>query len=56
MIYKEIVDDQLYVYLNGSLLYKRWLSKSYGMIFCPIFKNFTIQDTESFKKETENEK
>jgi hypothetical protein len=40
MIYKEVIGDELYVWMNGSLLYKRWLKYGYGMIFCPIFKTF----------------
>lgn len=32
MIYKEIIGKELYVYLNGSLLYKRWLDQDHGMV------------------------
>lgn len=32
MIYKQIIGNELYVYLNGSLLYKRWLDKVYGIV------------------------
>lgn len=38
MIYKEVVDNQLFVYIiregKASLLYKRWLNLGYGRIFC----------------------
>lgn len=44
MIYKVIDNNQLYVYMNGTLLYKRWFKYDYGMIFCPIFKAFTCSD------------
>jgi hypothetical protein len=49
MIHKEKIGNELYVYMNGSLLYKRWLNMNYGMVFCPIFKNFTAKDSESFR-------
>jgi hypothetical protein len=32
-IYKEIIHDQLYVYMNGSLLYKRWLKTGQSAVF-----------------------
>ena len=32
MIYKKVIGKELYVYLNGSLLYKRWLDQGYGII------------------------
>lgn len=40
MIYKVIKGNELYVYCNGSLMYKRWLKHGYGMVFCPIFGPF----------------
>lgn len=52
MVHKEIIGNELYVYMNGSLLYKRWLNKNHGMVFCPIFRNFTSSDTESFVEQT----
>lgn len=33
MIYKEKIGNELYVWMNGKLLYKRWLSEGYGIIF-----------------------
>ena len=50
MIHKETHGQELYVYMNGKLLYKRWIKYGYGMVFCPTFGNFTAKDTESFKK------
>lgn len=50
MIIKQIIDNQLYVWMNGKLLYKRWLNYGYGMVFCNIFGNFTAKDVENFKK------
>ena len=32
MIYKEIIGNELYVYMNGELLYKRWLNEGHGII------------------------
>ncbi len=51
MVHKEIHGNELYVYMNGSLLYKRWLGQ-YGMVFCPVFGNFTTKD--SFQSITED--
>lgn len=48
MIHKETIGNELYVYMNGSLLYKRWLNRNYGMIFCK-FTNFTAKDVEQLK-------
>jgi hypothetical protein len=32
MIHKEKIGNELYVYMNGSLLYKRWLNQGHGII------------------------
>lgn len=32
MFFKEIVDNQLYIYYNGKLIYKRWLKRDYGKL------------------------
>lgn len=32
-IYKEIIDGQLYVYMNGKLTYKRWLKTGQSLVF-----------------------
>lgn len=50
MIVKEVIGKELYVYMNGKLLYKRWLNYGYGMVFCNTFGPFTAKDTELFKK------
>lgn len=51
MVYTEIHGNELYVYMNGSLLYKRWMKQKKGMIFCPIQNNYvpSIDTTESIK-------
>jgi hypothetical protein len=33
MFWKVIIDNQLFVYHNGTLLYKRWLKLDYGKVF-----------------------
>jgi hypothetical protein len=43
MITKQIIGKELYVYLNGNLIYKRWLDKQYGMVFCK-FGVFTCKN------------
>lgn len=55
-VFKQIIKDELYVWMNGELLYKRWLNKnyknSYGMVFNPKnsgWGNFTAKDVESFR-------
>jgi hypothetical protein len=47
MIYKEIIGNELYVWCNGSLLYKRWFHRDYGMVMCR--QPFTAKDVESFR-------
>jgi hypothetical protein len=32
-IYKETINDQLYLYMNGKLLYKRWLKTGQSLVF-----------------------
>ena len=43
MIYKEIKDDQLLVYHNGILIYKKWLKTSQSVVFekvgCPTWSH-----------------
>ena len=40
MVYKEIKDNELYVWMNGSLLYKRWINQGHGVVFCSVFGPF----------------
>lgn len=47
MVHKEVIGNELFVYMNGSLLYKRWLNYGYGMVFCR--QPFTAKEVESFK-------
>ena len=32
-IYKEIKDNQIYLYMNGQLIYKRWLDTGQSLVF-----------------------
>lgn len=47
MVHKKVIGRELYVYMNGSLLYKRWLDYDYGMVMCR--QPFTAKDVESFR-------
>jgi hypothetical protein len=33
VIHKEILDNQLYLYMNGNLIYKRWLDTGQSLVF-----------------------
>lgn len=33
VIHKEILDDELYLYMNGRLIYKRWLKTGVSKVF-----------------------
>lgn len=46
-IHKEVIGNELYVWCNGSLLYKRWIDRGYGKVMDR--QPFTAKDTESFK-------
>lgn len=46
-IHKEVIGNELYVWCNGSMLYKRWIDREYGMVMDR--QPFTAKDTESFK-------
>ena len=52
MITKINTGLELYVYMNGTLLYKRWLEKGYGVVFDR--QPFTAKDVEQFKKHGKN--
>lgn len=32
-IFKKIENNELYLYMNGALIYKRWLDTSYSKVF-----------------------
>ena len=56
MVYKEIVGNELYVYMSNNgkmeLLYKRWLNYGYGRVFSGVWGSFTAKDVESFRLRT----
>lgn len=37
MIHKEYTKDEVFIYMNGRLLYKRWLRHDYGRTFCYVW-------------------
>ncbi len=40
MVYKEVHGNELYVWMNGSLLYKHYLDTGAGVVFCPLYGTF----------------
>ena len=41
---KEIVNDELYIYMNGTLIYKRWLKTGQSKIFdVTAYDKYTLQ-------------
>jgi len=46
---KEIKEDELYVYINGKLIYKRWLktgqSKVFDVLAYDKFTEYSIKET-----------
>ena len=40
-IHKEIKGNELYLYMNGTLLFKRWIKQKYSIVFdvMPYTKN-----------------
>ena len=48
---KEIKDDQLYVYLNGNLIYKRWLKTGQSKVFDKIaYDKYTLNSIKEEEK------
>ena len=33
MIYKQIIDNQLYLFMNGKLIYKKWFYTGQSLVF-----------------------
>ena len=41
---KEIKENQLYVYMNGKLIYKKWLATGQSMVFDKMaYTKFTLK-------------
>lgn len=54
MIWNEQIGDELYVYYNGELIYKRWISKEYGFTFQNYKKLGEINDRRFFLIQKKN--
>ena len=50
-IFKEVIDNQFYLWMNGKLIYKRWLRTGQSMVFDirPYTKNTLININEKRK-------
>lgn len=45
--YKEIKGDELYLYLNGKLIYKKWLKTGYSKVFDVLaYDKYTLVSIE----------
>ena len=33
MIHKEIIDNQLFLYMNGNLIFKKWFNNNRSVVF-----------------------
>jgi len=31
--HKEVIDNQLFLYMDGKLIYKKWFSSGYSLVF-----------------------
>ena len=53
-IHKEIIGKELYVYMNGKLLYKKWIDTGQSLVFdiMPYSKHtlVSITDNNTVKK------
>ena len=51
-IYKLIFDNQLFLYMNGGLIYKRWLNTGQSFVFdvMPYAKYTYASITDTIKK------
>jgi len=52
-VYKKILNNELYLYINGKLIYKRWLIPGYSKVFDVMTydKNTLLSIKESKNKE-----
>lgn len=51
-IFKEIIGKELYVYMNGKLLYKKWLETGQSLVFdvMPYSKHTLVSITDDINK------
>ena len=52
MIHKEIKGNELYVWMNGNLLYKRWINFGYGRVFSGFWGSFTSKEVDEIKNKS----
>jgi hypothetical protein len=56
IISKEIKDRQLYVYMNGKVIYKRWLDLGYSKVFdVTAYDKYTLTSIRELQYETTGE-
>ena len=48
MIFKQVIGNELYVYRNGKLIFKRWLNQGYSLVFDVM--PYTKHTLKSIKK------
>lgn len=53
VIYKKIADDQLFLYMNGALIYKRWLKTGQSKVFdIMAYDKYTLASYRAIKDES----
>ena len=50
MIYKEVKGNELYIYMNGKLIYKRWLKENKGIVFCDVWGHWAFRAVDVKKQ------
>jgi len=57
MIYKKIQDDELYLYMNGKLIYKRWIKTGVSKVFDLFaYDKYTLTSIKHVQSENEGQK
>ncbi|SCW89049.1 hypothetical protein [Mucilaginibacter sp. NFR10] len=52
LIHKEVKDRELYVYMNGKLIYKRWLDTGASKVFDVMaYDKYTLASIREIKQE-----
>jgi hypothetical protein len=52
LIHKEIKDDELYLYMNGKLIYKRWLDTGASKVFDVMaYDKYTLASIRDIRQE-----
>jgi hypothetical protein len=42
MIYKELIENEFYLFMNGKLIYKKWLKTNFSTVFYTIFISILV--------------